>query len=115
MTDHKVVPDMPDILVVEDYADLRSALVSTLVRAHYHCDGVRNSEDAVMKLREHQYGAVLLTPRMPISEDPVLRYAAADPSHAPKIILMTDGESEDDYRSLTKPFNNEELLAKLTS
>jgi DNA-binding response OmpR family regulator len=115
MNDHKVVPDMPDILVVEDYADLRSALVSTLVRAHYHCDGVRNSDDAVTKLREHRYGAVLLTPRLPISEDPVVRYAMADPSHAPKIILMTEGESDDEYRSLTKPFNNEELFAKLTS
>ena len=74
MIDHKVVPDMPDILVVEDYAALRSALVSTLVRAHYHCDGVRNSDDALVKLREHQYGAVLPTPRMPISEDPVVRF-----------------------------------------
>lgn len=103
-----------NILVVEDYADLRSALLSMLIRAHYTCDGVGNSEDAVEKLREHEYAAVLLAPRLPIKDDPVVRYVTANPSNSPKIILMTDSDqSSDDFGSLTKPFNPEQLFAQL--
>jgi len=106
-----------NVLVVEDYADLRSALVSALHRAHYTCDDVASSDEAVAMLREHQYGAVLLATRLPITEDPVVRYLLAeDASHRTKVIVMTDTEqSTEDYRSLTKPFNNEQLVAKLRS
>ncbi|GAC1439269.1 MAG: hypothetical protein NVSMB68_10890 [Thermoanaerobaculia bacterium] len=103
-----------NILVVEDYADLRSALLSVLVRAHYTCDGVGNSEDALDKLRQHEYAAILLAPMLPIMDDPVVRYVAANPSCSPKIILMTDSDqSNDTFGSLTKPFNPEQLFAQL--
>ena len=106
-----------NILVVEDYADLRTALVSALVRAHYTCDCVGSSEDAVEKLREHKYGAVLLATRLPIADDPVVRYLhAEDSTGRTKVIVMSEpDQATDDYRSLVKPFNYEQLFKTLTS
>ena len=50
-------------------------------------------------------------------DDPVVRYLLPeDASHKTKVILMTDPEQQtDDYRALTKPFNNEQLVAQLRS
>ena len=110
------VQDMShNILVVEDYADLRAALVSALHRAHYTCDDVGTSDDAIVKLREHRYGAVLLSTRMPIADDPVVKYLAIeDAQHRTKVIVMAEPDQQtDDYRALMKPFNNDELVAQL--
>jgi DNA-binding response OmpR family regulator len=106
-----------NVLVVEDYEDLRVALVMALRRAHYTCDVVENSADAVLKLREHQYGAVLLATRLPIADDPVVRYLLIeDAQHETKVIVMAEPDQQtDDYRSLMKPFNNDELVATLRS
>ena len=103
------------ILVVEDYADLRAAVVSALHRAHYTCDDVGSSDDAVLKLREHQYGTVLLSTRLAIADDPVVKYLLTeDGQHRTKVIVMAEPDQlTDDYRALMKPFNNEELVAKL--
>lgn len=104
-----------NVLVVEDYADLRTALVSALSRAQYTCDEVRTSEDALRLLRDNRYNTVLLSTRMPIGDDPVVRYLLAeDASKSTKVIVMTDGEDEtDDFPSLAKPFNYEQLFATL--
>lgn len=110
------VPDMShNVLVVEDYADLRAALVSALHRAEYTCDDVANSADAIEKLQAHQYGAVLLATRLPIADDPVVRYLMTeDAQHRTKVIVMAEPDQQtDDYRSLMKPFNNDELVAQL--
>lgn len=110
------VQDMSQyVLVVEDYADLRSVLVSALHRAHYRCDDVGNSDDAIVKLREHRYGTVLLSTRLPIADDPVVRYLLAeDAQHMTKVIVMAEPDQQtDDYRALVKPFNSDELVAKL--
>jgi len=105
------------VLVVEDYADLRSAIAETLVRHHYACDTATNTEDAIVKLRERHYGAILLSPCLPIKDDPVMQFlATSQPEELPKVILMRDpsiDDEEDAGRSLLKPFNNEELFRKL--
>ena len=101
------------VLVVEDYADLRAALVSTLAREHYVCDSAQ-SRDAVAMLRDHDYNTVLLAPRLPIADDPVVQYLAAH-GHPSRVILMMDSDSsQDEFRKLEKPFNREQLVAQLT-
>jgi DNA-binding NtrC family response regulator len=111
---------MPDtVLVVEDYTDLRSAIVDTLVRREYTCESARTADDAIVKLRAHHYGAILLSPRLPLREDPVMCFLhASQPEELHKVILMRapDVEEEpdsEDCRVLLKPFNNEQLFARL--
>lgn len=116
MNEQPPVQDMShNVLVIEDYPDLRAALVSALHRAHYTCDDVANSSDAIVKLREHQYGAVLLATRLPIADDPVVRYLMTeDAQHRTKVIVMAEPDQQtDDYCALMKPFNNDELVAQL--
>jgi DNA-binding response OmpR family regulator len=104
------------VLVVEDYADLRSAIEATLVRRDYSCDSASSVDDAIVKLRTHEYSAILLAPTLPIKDDRIIRYLVENsPGELWKVILMTDppDAQEDRYRVLAKPFNNEELFAKL--
>jgi DNA-binding response OmpR family regulator len=108
------------VLVVEGYADLRAAIVETLERREVSCDSATSAEDAIGKLRSHHYEAILLAPRLPIRSDPVMRFLHdAQPDELAKVILMTDpamdeDSGSDDCRVLAKPFNNEELMAKLS-
>ena len=104
------------VLVVEDYADLRSAIEATLVRRDYACDVAASVDDAIVRLRDGQYEAILLAPTLPIKDDRVIRYLADNrPGELWKVILMTDPPEafENRYRVLAKPFNDEELFAKL--
>ncbi|MEA2237134.1 MAG: hypothetical protein QOC81_1858 [Thermoanaerobaculia bacterium] len=107
------------VLVVENYTDLCSAIVDTLARGEYACESAATAEDAIVKLREHHYEAILLAPRMPIGSDPVMRFLTeSQPDEIHKVILMTDppigGEADpEECRMLVKPFNNEQLFAQL--
>lgn len=106
------------VLVVEDYRDLCSAIAGTLERRDIACDTATSAEDAIGKLRTHHYETILLAPRIPISSDPVMRFLhETQPEQMHKVILMTGPEIEsadpDDCRVLHKPFNHDELLAKL--
>jgi len=104
------------VLVVEDYADLNSAITSSLSN-EYACTCVRTSEAAIAQLREHHYEVILLAPRLPITDDPVMHFLHENqPGEIAKVILMTypDAETDDeDCRVLVKPFNREELLASV--
>lgn len=107
------------VLVVEDYADLRSAIVETLARHELACETAHTPEDAIGKLRLQHYEAILLAPRLPIKTDPVMQFlTATQPDELRKVILMTAPELEDeadpdDCRVLRKPFNGEQLFAKV--
>ena len=76
------------------------------------------TDEAIGKLRQRHYGAILLSPQLPIKDDPVIRFLeASQPEEMPKLILMRDPSLDDDEndacRSLVKPFNNDELFSKL--
>ncbi len=105
------------ILVVEDYSDLRSAIVSALGRRQYVCDGVGTSRDAIEHLRANHYEAILLSPVAPLDSDPVMHFLVENqPEQLRKVILMTEpGLAGDEYPVLLKPFANEQLFAKLPS
>lgn len=104
------------ILVVEDYADLNSA-ISAALPDEYSCTSVRTAEDAIGKLRANHYEVILLSPRLPITDDPVMHFLHEfQPEEIQKVILMVtpDGEAEsEECRVLLKPFNREELVAEL--
>ena len=105
------------VLVVEDYADLNSAITDSLSNDEYECTCVRTSEAAIEQLQAHHYEVILLSPRMPIKDDPVMHFLHEhQPQEIGNVILMTypDAEtSEEECRVLLKPFNREELFAKL--
>lgn len=104
------------VLVVEDYADLRSAIVDALERHDYACKSVATAEEAVVWLREHECGAILLSARLPITEDPVIRYLTSDhPEDMNKVIVMADPSTAcSPCDLLEKPFTNDELFARLS-
>jgi DNA-binding response OmpR family regulator len=106
----------PTVLVIEDYEDLRLAIAQALERNHYGCDAVKSPEDAIVKLRDHQYEAILISPRLPIADDPVVHYLAEHrPGDVAKIIVMSDPATPTGQCRglLEKPFTNQQLLAML--
>lgn len=107
---------MHQVLVVEDYADLRSAITASFP-ADYSCTCVRSSEDAVEEMKRNRYEVILLSPRLPIKDDPLMHFLhEQQPDELPKVILMThpgDDAAGEVCGVLVKPFNREELLAEL--
>ena len=103
------------LLVVEDYADLGSAITAAL--PGYECTSVRTADEAIAKLRTHHYDSILLSPRLPVKDDPVMHFLHEfQPDEVRKVILMTfpDAESPgDECRVLMKPFDRRELVAEL--
>ena len=104
------------ILVVEDYADLNSAITAA-VPDDYNCTSAHTSGEAIDMLRANHYEVILLSPRLPIQDDPVMHFLHEfQPAELAKVILMTDPDtdsSSEDCRVLLKPFNRDELAAKI--
>lgn len=104
------------ILVVEDYADLGSAITAA-VPGKYACTCVRTSDDAIVMLRDHRYEVILLAPMLPIQDDPVMHFLhESQPGEIRKVILMTPPDADlagEECRVLHKPFNRDELVAEL--
>ena len=108
------------VLVVENYADLRSAILAALARHDVVCDSALDPADAVAKLTANDYQTILLAPTLPIRSDAVMRYLADHrPADLAKVVLMRepddadDDASEQDCRMLLKPFGSEELFAEV--
>ena len=106
----------PSVLIVEDYADLRSAIADALTREEYTCDQT-SSAGAIQLLREHRYSKILLAPTLPITDDPVMHFILAEqPDQVSNVVLMTEPDRVEELGTnqyLVKPFNNEQLLSKV--
>ena len=106
----------PTVLVVEDYADLRSAIAEALSRGEYTCDQT-SSAGAIEMLRTHKYSKILLSPTLPITEDPVMHFILYEqPDEVSKVVIMTEPDRVEEMGTnqfLVKPFNHEQLLAKV--
>lgn len=104
------------ILVVENYADLGSAITAALPD-EYTCTCVRTADDAISSLRTHRYQVILLAPMLPIQDDPVMHFLhESQPGEIKKVILMTPPDADtsaEDCRVLVKPFNRSDLVAEL--
>ena len=107
----------PSVLVVEDYADLRSAISSALSREEYTCDCADSTTDAIAKLHQHDYDTILIAPRIPITNDPVLHYLAKfRPEQMSKVIVMSDRATPTEGSArIEKPFTNAALFELIKS
>jgi DNA-binding NtrC family response regulator len=103
----------PWVLVVEDYADLRRTITEALERHEYSCASASSSEAAVVMLEDHDYEAILISPKLPVSDDPVVHYLMENrPADMSKVIVMSDPSTPTGpcRALLEKPFTNQQLL-----
>jgi DNA-binding response OmpR family regulator len=108
------------ILVVENHPDLRAEIVAVLEREHCECEGVSTGEAALLKLREHDYGYIVLDIDAPTAGAAVFDSLAARRGGLEKLILLTESEDPEDMTGaaarcmqLFKPFDAKQLLACL--
>ena len=110
------------LLLVEDNNQLNKALATLLKRNPYMVDSAFNGEDALLFLKEYQYDVIILDIMLPkIDGLTVLKTARNNGLNTPIILLTAKSTVEDkiagldlgadDY--LPKPFNSEELLARI--
>ncbi len=110
------------VLLVEDNTQLNKALTTLLKRNSYVVDSACDGEEALYFLNDYQYDVIILDIMLPkIDGLEVLRRARANNVQTPIILLTAKSSVEDkitgldlgadDY--LAKPFNTEELLARL--
>jgi len=109
------------ILVVDDEAQIRRIMRTTLTGSGYEVDDARTGEEALEKVRDFRPDLVLLDINMPgMGGLAACRALRADPNIA--IIMLTVRNSEkdkvealdagaDDF--VTKPFSTPELLARI--
>ncbi|MGX9459975.1 sigma-54-dependent transcriptional regulator [Shewanella sp. A14] len=112
-----------NILLVEDDADLREALLDTLMLAHYDCVDVANAEEAILTLKANHFDMVISDIQMDgIGGMGLLSYLQ---QHQPKlpVLLMTAYATINSAVSamklgavdyLAKPFAPEVLLNQVS-
>lgn len=110
------------ILIVEDDASLRRALVSILQKNNYTVEAVDNGGDAFDYLCSGLYDAAILDIMMPVMDGVSVLVQARKESVATPVLLLTAKYEIDDKITgldagandyLTKPFDMRELLARL--
>ena len=110
------------ILLVEDNEQLNKALSTVLKRNSFMVDSAFDGEEALLLLKDYRYDVVILDIMIPrINGLEVLKKARANNIQTPILILSAKSSIDDkvygldlgadDY--LTKPFNVEELLARI--
>ena len=110
------------ILLVEDNAQLNKALSTLLKRNSYLVDSAFDGEEALIYLKDYQYDVIVLDIMMPkVDGLEVLKRARTNNIQTPIILLTAKSTIEDKINGLDlgaddylpKPFNTEELLARI--
>lgn len=110
------------ILIAEDDASLRRALVSILQKNNYTVEAVDNGGDAFDYLCSGLYDAAILDIMMPVMDGVSVLVQARKENIATPVLLLTAKSEIDDKIAgldagandyLTKPFDMRELLARL--
>ena len=110
------------ILLAEDDRDLNAAVKALLTRSGYQTDAVFDGEDALSYAQAESYDGIILDWMMPLTDGvEVLRRLRAEGVRTPCLLLTARDAIEDrvagldagadDY--LPKPFNAQELLARI--
>ena len=110
------------VLLVEDNIQLNKALSTLLKRNSYLVDSAFDGEEALIYINGYQYDVIILDIMIPkIDGLEVLRRTRSQGNQTPIIMLTAKSTIEDkitglDYGAddyLAKPFNSEELLARI--
>ena len=110
------------ILVVDDEEIMRDVLSDLLTTASFRVDLAENGSQALNKIRDGDYGVVLLDLMMPGMDGLQVLQELNEMENAPVAIILTAYGSIDKavqatklgaYNFLTKPFKNDELLLVL--
>jgi len=110
------------LLVAEDERDLAQTLRRALEEEAFAVDLAEDGEDALFKIREMPYDAVILDLMLPHLDGwTVLQAARADGIRTPMLVLTARDKIEDRVRGLnlgaddylTKPFALAELIARV--
>ena len=110
------------LLLVEDNIQLNKALTTLLKRNSYLVDSAFDGEEALYYINEYQYDVIVLDIMLPkVDGLEILKRVRAKGINTPIIMLTAKSTVEDkitgldlgadDY--LPKPFNTEELLARI--
>lgn len=110
------------ILLVEDTVQLNKALTTLLKRNSYTVDSAFDGEEALLFVRDYSYDLIILDVMLPkVNGLEVLKSIRRNKITIPVILLTAKSSVEDkvlgldlgadDY--LPKPFNTEELLARV--
>jgi two-component system response regulator CpxR len=109
----------PRILVADDEEDIRNLIADILSLESFECDQVGNGVDAITKIFDGSYEAVILDLMMPIADgfEVLEELAETRPSAIRRVIAMTAGTNEivqaldpRVFALLKKPFKPRELL-----
>jgi len=112
------------ILIVDDKPELRKALAIRLEASNYQVLTASDGEEALKKVREERPDLIILDIMLPKMDGfKVCRLFKFDPQYKniPVIMLTVKAQREDKLMGMetgadeyiTKPFNAEELLAKV--
>ncbi len=102
---------MPQILILEDDADLRSALVRVFEYRGYQVDATDNGEAALERLCEEPASLVLVDARMPgMSGAAFVERCQADPCLRNVPVVLMSGDSSN--QALAREFGNLTFLHK---
>jgi len=109
------------LLLVEDDPLLQRSLAATLREENFAVDTADNGQDGLDKAQDYQYDAIILDVMLPIMDGWQVLEAIRPENHTPVLMLTARDaipdrvkgldKGADDY--LTKPFDIDELLARL--
>ncbi|RLV61552.1 sigma-54-dependent Fis family transcriptional regulator [Parashewanella curva] len=111
------------LLLVEDDADLREALVDTLTLSQYDCLDVASAEDAILALKKHSFDMVISDVQMEgIGGLGLLNYVSANHPKLPMLMMTAYATVDDAVKAikqgavdyLEKPFATEVLLNQVS-
>lgn len=112
------------LLLAEDELDLAKGIQAILKHHHYDVDHVADGEEALLYARSMEYDGLILDVMMPKKSGfDVLATLRSEGSQVPTLLLTAKNQIEDKVQGLdlgaddylTKPFDMQELLARIRS
>ena len=112
------------LLLAEDELDLAKGIQAILKHHHYDVDHVADGEEALLYARSMEYDGLILDVMMPKKSGfEVLTALRSEGSQVPTLLLTAKNQIEDKVQGLdlgaddylTKPFDMQELLARIRS